>query len=87
MLKLPAPIPPTQLKRVLELHGYVVSMEDEWNWSLVKGDSLPIVIPRDGEFVAVEVMVHALEMADLVVPGLYFPLRDEAARQLGLEPN
>lgn len=48
LLKLPAPIPPKQLKRVLELRGYVVSMEDEWNWSLVNGDSLPIVVPKDG---------------------------------------
>jgi hypothetical protein len=72
---------------VLELHGFVVSMEDEWNWSLVKGSGLPIIIPKDGEFVAVEVMVSALEQADLLLPGMYFPLRDQAARQLGILPN
>ena len=76
-----------QLKCVLELSGYIVAMEDEWNWSLVKGAGLPIVIPRDGEFVAVEVMMNALEQADIVLPGTYFPLRDEAAKQLGLLPN
>jgi hypothetical protein len=87
VLKLPAPIPPKQLKRVLELGGYAVAMEDEWNWSMVKGAALPIIIPKDGEFVAVEVMMNALEQADLVLPGAYFPLRDEAAKQLGLAPN
>jgi hypothetical protein len=87
VLKLPAPIPPEQLKRVLELAGYAIAMEDEWNWSMVKGSALPIIIPKDGEFVAVEVMVCALEQADLVIPGRYFPLRDEAARQLGLTPH
>jgi hypothetical protein len=76
-----------QLKRVLELAGYVIAMEDEWNWSMVKGLGLPIIIPKDGEFVAVEVMMSALEQANLVLPGRYFPFRDEAARQLDLTPH
>jgi len=87
VISLPAPIPPRHLKCMLELHGWVVSMEDEWNWSLVKGDGGPIIIPKDGDYVAVEVMVSALEAADIALPGRYFPLRDEAARQLGLRPN
>lgn len=87
MINLPAPLPPKQLKCVLELHGYTVSSEDEWNWSLVKGDGIPIILPKDGEFVAVEVMVHVLESADLLPIGRYFELRDEAAKQLGLFPN
>ena len=87
MLKVPAPIPPKQLKRVLELHGYKIVGEDEWNWALAKDSGVPILIPKEGEFVAVEVMMDTLHKAGITEPGTYFPLRDQAAKELGIHPN
>jgi len=87
MLKVPAPIPPKQLKRILELRDYVVVGEDEWNWALAKDSGVPIVIPKEGEFVAVEVMMDALHKAGVTAPGDYVPLRDRAAKELGIQPN
>lgn len=67
MIAVPTPIPPTQLKRVLELHGYRSVGEDEFNWAMARGNDVPLIIPKDGEYV--------------------FPLRDRAAKELGLAPN
>lgn len=86
MLTVPAPITPKHLKCVLELAGFTVVAEDEWNWSLLRGVELPIILPKDGEFVAVEVMENALYKADIVL-GKYLPLKAEAAKQLGIAPN
>lgn len=47
----------------------------------------PIIIPKDGDYVAVEVMMSVLHDLGLVSPGDYFPLRDQSARELGLQPN
>lgn len=87
MLKVPAPIPPKQLKRILELRDYVVVAEDEWNWALAKDRDVPILIPKEGDFVAVEVMMDTLHKAGIVELGTYFPLRDQAAKELGIQPN
>jgi hypothetical protein len=86
MLAVPRPIPPKQLKRVLELRGYEVAAEDEWNWALAKDKGIPIIIPKEGDYVAVEVMMNTLHKAGLML-GDYFPLRDQAAKELGLQPN
>ena len=58
-----APIPPGALKAILELFGYKVIAEDDFNWVLADStqtESEPIIIPRLGELVAVEVMMQAL---------------------------
>jgi hypothetical protein len=58
-----APIPPGALKTILEMYGFVVIAEDGFNWVLEdpkQADSEPIVIPKIGELVAVEVMMQAL---------------------------
>jgi hypothetical protein len=58
-----APIPPGALKTILELYGFKVSAEDDFNWVLVdpkQTDSEPVVIPKIGDLVAVEVMMQAL---------------------------
>jgi len=86
MLAVPKPIPPTQVKRVLELRGYAVVNEDEWNWALAKDKGVPIIIPKDGEYVAVEVMMDTLGKAGIKL-GDYFPLRDQSAKELGIQPN
>ena len=80
------PIPPALLKRVLELAEYKVITEDKHNWLLAKFDhDVPIILPKRGQLVAVDVMMNTLASANLP-PGAYFPLRDkalaEAARQL-----
>lgn len=88
MLKMPAPIPPKQLKLVLELADFALLAEDEFNWAMAKcGGGIPIIIPKEGDYVAVEVMEDVLGQAGLARPGDYFPLRDESARRLGLTPN
>jgi hypothetical protein len=87
MIAVPAPIPPAQLKRVLELHGYRPVSEDEFNWAMARGNEVPLIIPKDGEYVSVDVMMDALHRAGLGTLGDYFPLRDRAAKELGLAPN
>lgn len=86
MLKVPAPIPPVQLKRILELHGYKLVGDDDWNWALAKEGEVPIIIPKEGEYVAVEVLMDSLGKAGITL-GKYFPLRDQSAKGLGLRPN
>jgi hypothetical protein len=58
-----APIPPGALKTILELYGFVVLAEDEFNWIISDPnprDSEPIIVPKIGELVSVEVMMQAL---------------------------
>ena len=86
MLAVPSPIPPKQLKRVLELRGYKMVAEDEWNWALVLDKGVPLIIPKDGDYVSVEVMMDTLGKAGMDL-GTYFPLRDQSAKELGLQPN
>ena len=57
-----APIPPWALKGVLELFGYSLDHEDEYNWMLVSNsqpDAEPIVLPKIGDLVAVDVMMQS----------------------------
>ncbi len=73
-----APIPPRLFKRILELHGYRTVREDAHNWALVRGDEeLPIILPKAGEAVAVEVMMSALNRARMD-NATYFTLRGRA---------
>jgi hypothetical protein len=37
----------------IELHGYKVANEDEWNWAMVKDSEVPIVIPHEGDCVEI----------------------------------
>jgi hypothetical protein len=87
MIAVPAPIPPKQLKRILELRGYRIVNEDEFNWAMAMGHEVPLIIPKEGEYVSVEVMMDTLHRAGLTMPGEYLPLRDQTARELGLAPN
>ena len=74
-----APIPPLLLKKILELDDYKVAAEDALNWVLVKnvGDELPIILPKIGKLVALDVMMDALNKAQMK-PGRYFELREIA---------
>jgi len=61
-----APVPPETLKRILEKYGYHLLKDDEYNWVLVHDEKdLPIVIPKLGDLVAVDVMMGALNMAKM----------------------
>ena len=73
-----APIPPLALKQILELYGFKLVSEDEYNWLLADpGQSTcePIVLPKMGELVAIDVMMQVLIDAKMGY-ATYFALRD-----------
>ncbi len=59
----PAPVSPAVFKKALELHGFELVDEDEFNWGLFKADSNPpvVVIPKEGETVSLTVMMAVLD--------------------------
>jgi hypothetical protein len=62
-----APIPPHILRAILELDGFRVISEDLYNWVLVKdaADVFPIILPKIGKLVAVDVLMGALHKAHM----------------------
>jgi hypothetical protein len=72
-----APIPPGAMKAILELYGFKLIAEDEFNWVLgdpAQLESEPVIIPRIGDLLAVDVMMQAL--IDSKIPfGLYLTLK------------
>lgn len=74
-----APIPPGALKTILELYGFEVIAEDDFNWVLAEPhvpESEPIIIPKLGDLVALEVMMQAL--IDSKLPfGTYLALKEK----------
>ena len=77
-----APIPPHDLKQILVLFGYKVIAEDEFNWVLAHdvkdGADVPIVIPKLGDLVALDVMMETLITAKLNLQ-VYFALKQKLA--------
>jgi hypothetical protein len=58
-----APIPPWALKEILVHYGLKVTYEDEYNWlveDLEHTDFEPVVIPKLGDHVAVDVLMQAI---------------------------
>jgi hypothetical protein len=56
-----APISPEHLKKILELHGYSVIAEDEYNWALGNNPlGEPLILPKLGDSVALEVLMDAV---------------------------
>ena len=83
------PAPPALFKKILELDGFQVVGEDEWNWVLFKeGIPRPIPIPKTVEQVPNDIMNSALHHAKMT-PGRYIELREVAELELGaaLPPN
>lgn len=73
-----APIPPLALKQILELYGFKVLSEDDYNWLMADPNQPgvePIVLPKMGELVAIDVMMQALIDAKMGY-ATYFALRD-----------
>jgi len=74
-----APIPPWALKQILELYGYKVTYEDQFNWLLEdpsQKDAEPIPLPKLGELVAVEIMMQAVLGSKMGLP-TYFILKEK----------
>jgi hypothetical protein len=72
-------VPPWALKAILELHGFSVVSEDEYNWMVEKansGASEPLIIPKVGALVAVDVMMQVLIDAKLPL-GTYLGLKEQ----------
>ncbi|SRR5258708_39193942 len=74
-----APIPPTALKQILELYGYVVIAEDDFNWVLSESKneiSEPIIIPKAGDLVAIDIMMQTFIDAKMNLQ-TYFMLKEK----------
>jgi hypothetical protein len=57
-------LPPGVLKRVLELDGFLVEREDDYNWILAKQSIDGVVIvPKLGPFVATDILYRAVAAA------------------------
>jgi len=71
-----APISPDLLCRILKAVGYSVLGDDEFNWAMSRDKSeAPIIIPKKGEVVAVDVLMGALDHAKMD-NRTFFTLRD-----------
>lgn len=62
-MSLIAGIPPEAYKRVLERNGFKIIDESEYNWLLAQGDGEPVLVPKKGRILGVDVMSKAQEVA------------------------
>jgi len=73
-----APVTPDAFRRILELHGYHIVQDDEYNWVLARDSKdVPIILPKKGSLVALDVMMDALDRAKMD-NGTFFALKAEA---------
>src|SRR6185369_593616 len=55
------PIPPSALKRVLELDGFSIAHEDDYNWALARdGVEDVVIVPKLGPVVAEDVLLRVV---------------------------
>ena len=47
---------PEDLKKILELFGYKLHLQDAYNWSMTRGTEIPVIIPKSGEVVSIEAL-------------------------------
>lgn len=60
------PVPPAVFRQVLESKGWNLIAEDEHNWVFTKDvDDFPIVLPHRVRLLAVDIMMHAMDQAEL----------------------
>jgi|HubBroStandDraft_2_1064218.scaffolds.fasta_scaffold836647_1 hypothetical protein len=79
-----APIPPWAMKEILHLFGFQVIAEDEYNWVLSEtkdhlgvaeaGEKEPIILPKLGDELALDVMMSTVINAKLDLH-TYFALK------------
>lgn len=75
------PISPVILKRIVELAGYKVIQEDDYNWHLAKTKhDRPIILPKKGGLVAVEIMMNILNKLKMN-NATYFEYLDKAQNE------
>lgn len=60
-----APVSPNPLKCIPGLYGYKVSGEDQYNWVLIRQGSVPIIVPKLGELIALDVLKSALDKSKM----------------------
>jgi hypothetical protein len=74
-----APIPPWALKEILERYGFQVIAQDEFNWVFSESKesvSEPIILPKMGDLVAIDIMMQALIDAKMNLQ-TYFVLKEK----------
>ncbi len=86
-------IPPWAMKEILALFGFQVIAEDEYNWVLSEtkdhlgvaeaGEKEPIILPKLGDLLAVDVMMDTLIKAKLDLH-TYFSLKSNVLGTLDL---
>ena len=47
---------PEDLKKILELFGYKLHLQDAFNWSMTRGVEPPVIIPKSGDVVSIEAL-------------------------------
>jgi len=61
-IALPAPIPPSHLRKIILMFGYKELGETEYNWILSRDDEdEPLVIPKRGALVSVTVITKMFD--------------------------
>jgi hypothetical protein len=74
-----APIPPWALKKILELRGFEVIADDDFNWAMADPKlpaSEPMIIPKTGDRVAVDIMMQTFIDGRMNLRE-YFELKDQ----------
>jgi hypothetical protein len=67
-------VSPGQFKRILELEGYVVLSEDHFNWVMAREGEIPIVLPKRGDRVGVDVTMDLVFNQTKMKAGRYLQL-------------
>ena len=69
-----APVPPIVMRRMMEVYGFVMRDEDEFNWVLFRSATEQIItIPKEGDLVSLTVMMGLLDKLK-IDNGTYFRL-------------
>lgn len=79
----PAPVSPEIFKRALELYGFELVEEDEFNWGLFKADENPpvVTVPKEGETISLTIMMAILDQLKWT-DAQYFGFTDGARAML-----
>jgi hypothetical protein len=49
-------VQPEDLKKILELFGYKLHLQDAYNWAMTRGSETPVIIPKSGDVVSIEAL-------------------------------
>lgn len=80
------PVPPDTFRAVLESKEWAIIAEDHYNWILAKAvDGFPIVVPRRVKLLPLDVMMHALEEAE-VKPGEFIDIIESLGYSYQADP-